>query len=332
MVKGRVGIRDVAREAGVSTALASFALNDRDGVSASTKARILEVAERLGYAADPLARGMRTGQTGSYALMVRNMRNPYFLEVLRGAQESASRHGASVFLVDSAYSVEREREHVRHLAAQRVDGLAIAPVGSGDAVSLWQELAPGKPTVVVNAVARDTDVLTVGPDNVSAVDQAVDHLAALGHRRLTFYSAPRGVMADHDRLERFLERCETLGLEPDPVETPLDFDAAYQVTASLLRGPQPPTAIITNSDYTAHAVYRASRDCGVQVGRDLSVIGHDDLLTSPLLDPPLTTLRIDRFALGVAICERLHPGHDLGNHTEPVELLVRGSTAPAPRT
>lgn len=330
MVKGRAGIRDVAREAGVSTALASFALNDREGVSASTKARILEVAERLGYAADPLARGMRTGQTGSYALMVRNMRNPYFLEVLRGAQEAASEHGSSVFLVDSAYSVEREREHVRHLVAQRVDALAIAPVGSGDAVALWQELAPGKPTVVVNAVAREPGVLTVGPDNVAAVDQAVEHLVELGHRRLTFYSAPCGVMADHDRLDRFLARCRDLGVRPDPVETPLDFDAAYEVTLSLLRGEEPPTAIITNSDYTAHAVYRASRDCGVQVGRDLSVVGHDNLLTSALLDPPLTTLAIDRYALGIAIGERLHPGNDLGNHTEPVELAVRGSTAPAP--
>lgn len=327
-MKGRVGIRDVAREAGVSTALASFALNDREGVSPSTKARILEVAQRLGYRADPLARGLRTGLTGSYALMVRNMRNPYFLEVLRGAQEAASEHGASVFAVDSAYSSEREREHVLHLAQQRVDALAIAPVGSGDAVALWQELSPGKPTVVVNAVAQEEGVVTVGPDNASAVDQAMEHLVDLGHRRLTFYSAPAGVMADQDRLERFLARCEDLGVEPDPVETPLDFDAAYEVTSSLLRGPAVPTAIITNSDYTAHAVYRASRDAGLRIGGDLSVVGHDDLLTSALLDPPLTTLRLDRYSLGRAICERLRPGSALGNHVEPVELVVRGSTAP----
>jgi LacI family transcriptional regulator len=324
----RPSIRDVAREAGVSTALASFALNDRDGVAADTKVRILEVAERLGYRADPMARALRTGLSGSYGLMVRNMQNPYFLEVLRGAQDAASEHGATVFAVDSAYSADREREHVHHLVQQRVDGLAIAPVGSGDAVDLWHQLSPDKPTVVVNAVADGPGITRVGPDNVRAVDLAVDHLVGLGHSRVTFYSAPKGVMADHDRLERFLARCAALGVVADPVETALNLDAAYSLTTDLLAAADPPQAIITNSDFTAHAIYRAARDRGVRVGHELSVVGHDDLATSELLDPPLTTLRLDRFSLGRAIGERLRPGAALGDHVEPVELVVRESTAP----
>lgn len=330
MVARRPSIRDVAREAGVSTALASFALNDRDGVAPQTKARILQVAEALGYRPDPTARALRTGLTGSYGLMVRNMHNPYFLDVLRGAQESASEHGSTVFAVDSAYSTQREREHVHHLAQQRVDGLAIAPVGSGDAIDLWQELAPGKPTVVVNAVAHGTGITRVGPDTVAAVDLAVEHLHSLGHRRITFYSAPAGVMADHDRLERFLQRCAALGVTPHPVETALNLDAAYQRTTELLESGEPPTAIVTNSDFTAHAVYRAARDRGVQIGSQLSVVGHDDLATSQLLDPPMTTIVLDRFALGRAIGQRLRPGADLGDHLQPVSLVVRGSTAAAP--
>ncbi|GAA1136058.1 LacI family DNA-binding transcriptional regulator [Ornithinicoccus hortensis] len=328
MAAGRPSIRDVAREAGVSTALASFALNDRAGVAAETKERILRVAGELGYRPDPTARALRTGLTGSYGLMVRNMQNPYFLEVFRGAQDAASAHNSTVFAVDSAYSVEREREHVHHLAQQRVDGLAIAPVGSGDAVDLWQELCPGKPVVVVNAVAHQEGITRVGPDNVAAVDLAVEHLHDLGHRRITFYSAPAGVMADHDRLERFEQRCRELGVVAHPVETALNLDAAYRVTCELLDGPEPPTAIVTNSDFTAHAVYRAARDRGVQVGAELSVIGHDDLATSALLDPPLTTLRLDRFALGRAITERLRPHARSGDYVQPVTLVVRGSTAP----
>lgn len=326
----RPSIRDVAREAGVSTALASFALNDRDGVAPDTKARILQVAQRLGYRPDPTARALRTGLTGTYGLLVRNMQNPYFLEVLRGAQEVASERGSTVLAVDSAYSVEREREHVTHLVQQRVDGLAIAPVGSGEAVDLWQRWAPGKPTVVVNAVAHQEGVTRVGPDNEAAVDLAVEHLHALGHRWITFYTAPAGVMADHDRLDRFLQRCEELGVEPHTVETELNLDAAYEVTRRLLQSERPPRAIITNSDFTAHAVYRAAREEGVVVGRDLSVVGHDDLATSPLLDPPLTTLRLDRYALGRAIAERLLPTSRLGEYRERVELVVRGSTV-APR-
>ncbi|ANS77873.1 Transcriptional regulator, LacI family [Serinicoccus hydrothermalis] len=328
MGPGRPSIRDVAEQAGVSSALASFALNDRDGVAEETKARILKVAAELGYRPDPTARALRTGLSGSYGVLVRNMQNPYFLEVLRGAQDAASESGGTVFAVDSAYSVEREREHVRRLAQQRVDGLAIAPVGSGDAVDLWHELCPGRPTVVVNAVAHQDGVTRVGPDNVAAVDLAVDHLHDLGHRHITFYSAPAGVMADHDRLERFLQRCGERGVTPHPVETALNLDEAYRVTTDLLRGPHPPQAIVTNSDFTAHAVYRAARDHGVRVGPDLSVVGHDDLATSQLLDPPLTTVRLDRFQLGRAIVQRLRPGADTSDHVEPVELVVRSSTAP----
>lgn len=327
MATSRPSIRDVARQAGVSTALASFALNDREGVAAETKARILRVAADLGYRPDPTARALRTGLTGSYGLMVRNMQNPYFLEVLRGAQDAASEHGSTVFAVDSAYSTDREREHVHHLVQQRVDGLAIAPVGSGDAIDLWQELAPGKPTVVVNAVAHHTGITRVGPDNVAAVDLAVEHLHALGHRHITFYSAPAGVMADHDRLDRFLHRCAALGVVPQPVETALNLDAAYQLTCELLDSSQPPTAIVTNSDFTAHAIYRAARDRGVQIGDQLSVVGHDDLATSQLLDPPMTTLVLDRFELGRAIAQRLRPHADLGDYVQPVSLVVRGSTA-----
>lgn len=327
MAAGRPSIRDVAREAGVSTALASFALNDRDGVAAETKTRILQVAADLGYRPDPTARALRTGLTGNYGLMVRNMQNPYFLEVLRGAQDAASEHGSTVFAVDSAYSIEREREHVRHLAQQRVDGLAIAPVGSGDAIDLWQELSRGKPTVVVNAVAGQPGITRVGPDNIAAVDLAVEHLHALGHRRITFYSAPTGVMADHDRLDRFLQRCTELDVVPHPVETALNLDAAYELTTELLGSSHPPQAIVTNSDFTAQAIYHAARDHGVQIGRDLSVVGHDDLATSRLLDPPMTTLVLDRFALGRAIAERLRPKAGLGDHVQPVSLVVRGSTA-----
>lgn len=325
-----VRISDVAAAAGVSPALVSFALNGRPGVAAGTRARILTVAEELGYRPNTAARSLRTGRTATVALLVRNLSNPYFLDVVSGAQAAAAPLGVTVLVVDADYDPEAEREHVRRLAAQRVDALAIAPVGRGDAIALWQELRPGAPIVVVNATAPGlSGVARVGPDNRAAVDLAVRHIAGLGHRTLAFLIAPRSVMADHDRLQVFEELVDELDLDGRAVETPLALGAVEAVTAGLLADAHPPTAVVTNSDHTAHAVYKAARQAGVRVGRDLAVVGHDDLPTSELLDPPLTTLSLDRRALGTAVLARL-VGTAVGDHAQPVTLVPRASSCPAP--
>ncbi|MGH8879375.1 MAG: LacI family DNA-binding transcriptional regulator [Stackebrandtia sp.] len=328
-MRARVGIKDVASAAGVSVALVSLALNDKPGVSAETRARVLEVAEDLGYRANAAARALRLGRSSSYGLIVRNLQNPFFLDVISGLQEAASANDASILVMDANYSPEREAAYVEQLAARQVAGLAIAPVGPGESVTTWRRLCPDKPTVVLNAVCSHIDgAMRVAPDNDAAVAAALEHLAQLGHRRIAFLTAPASLVADHDRLETYLDGCRRLGLDPLPVETPLTLDATEKITAELLSRAEPPTAVVTNSDFTVHAVYAAARHLGVRIGADLSVIGHDDLPTSPLLDPPLTTLHLNRRALGEAVFARLSATGRLDDHIEPVELRVRASTGP----
>lgn len=323
----RPSLRDVAKVAGVSVTLASFALNGREGVSDSARQRIREAAARLGYSANPHARALRTGSSNTYAFMIRNVTNPFFIDVMSGAQEAAFTADASIMVVDSDYSARRELRHLQRLAGERVEGLAIAPVGPGASVHRWQELCPDVPTVVLNATAPGIEgVRRVGPDNRSAVAQALRHLVELGHREIAFLTAEKSLMADHDRLATFLELAERSGIRPRPVETALTLAGVWSVTTRLLDGPRPPTALITNSDHTAHAVYKAARARGIRIGADLSVVGHDDLPASELLDPPLTTLRLDRRQLGRAVFARLLDPKGLPDHREPVELVVRGST------
>lgn len=318
----------MAKVAGVSVTLASWAINGKPGVSDSTRARILEVARELGYRADPAARALRLGRSDTYALMVRNLRNPFFLDVISALQEAALAENASVLVMDTDYSADREVTYVERMAAQRVAGLAIAPVGPSDGVARWYDLCPDLPAVVLNAVRPATgDTSRVGPDNIAAVRLAIEHLASLGHRRIAFLTAPMSVMADNDRLETYHAVCADLDLQPWPVETHLTLEAIQPVVAELLELDMPPSAVICNSDHTVHAVYAAARETGVQIGRDLSVVGHDDLPTSALLDPSLTTLRLDRRALGRAIFDRLS-GRETTDHVEPVELIIRSSTAP----
>lgn len=323
-------IKDVAREAGVSPTLASFALNGRDGVGEQTRQRVLDVAAALGYRANPYARALRTGNSNSFGLLIRNLANPIFLDVIAGAQEVAAASDSTILVADSDYSIDRERQHIQQFAAHRVDGLAIAPVGPGESVQLWRDLRPSAPTVILYATAQGIDdVIRVCPDNRTAVRLAVDHLASLGHREIAFLTAPPTLIADHDRLAEFEVVCGERGIVPHPVPTPLNLTAVIEHTTQLLAQPNPPTAVITNSDYTAHGVYLAARERGMVVGRDLSVVGHDDLPTAELLDPPLTTIALDGRALGRELVARLRL-IEQGDHAEQVSLVVRGSTGPAP--
>jgi DNA-binding LacI/PurR family transcriptional regulator len=320
------GIRDVARMAGVSVATASLALNGQPGVADETRRRTLAAAEQLGYRANPQAQALRRGRTTTYGFVVRNFANPFFLEVLSGAQQVAAESGATLVVLDSRYSLERERRHVQEMAVQRVAGLAIAPVGSGESIRLWQELRPEAPVVALNGSADGiTGISRVSPDSTAAVELPMRRLAELGHTSVAFLSAPPALMADPDRLRHFRRLARQLGLRPRVMYSLLTIADVQRAAVTLLSSRDAPTAIITNSDYTAHAVYKAARELSLPVGPGISVIGHDDLPTSELLDPPLATIRMDQRAMGRALMMRLLEPGPPDDYIAGVELIQRAS-------
>ena len=321
-----VGIRDVAKLAGVSIASASMALNGQPGVADGTRRRIADAAERLGYRANPQAQTLRSGRSTIYGFVVRNLANPFFLDVMSGAEQVASEAGATLLVLDSRYSVDREAEHIRNMAAQRLAGLAIAPVGAGAAIQHWQQLRPGTPVVALDASLRGVSGLSlVTPDNLAAVTLPMRRLAELGHVSVAFISAPRGLMADADRLRHFRLQATELGLRGRVVYSRLTMHDVGHKARAVLCGAEPPTSMITNSDYTAHAIYKAARELALRVGPEISVVGHDDLPTSELLDPPLATIRVDRREMGRQLMSRLLAKSPQGDFVAPVELIERAS-------
>jgi DNA-binding LacI/PurR family transcriptional regulator len=218
---------------------------------------------------------------------------------------------------------------IREMAAQRLAGLAIAPVGKGESVRLWQQLRPGTPVVALNATVDGVaGVARVYPDNAVGVDLALRRLAELGHSAVAFLSAPRGLVADPDRLRHFRRLARELGVRPNVMHAPLTITAVRKASATLLARRDAPTAIITNSDYTALGVYLAARDLSLRIGPDVSVIGHDDLPTSELLDPPLATIRLDGRDMGRALMARLLSTGRSDDYVAPVELVERASLQP----
>jgi LacI family transcriptional regulator len=212
------------------------------------------------------------------------------------------------------------------MAAQRLAGLAIAPVGKGESVLAWQELRPGTPVVALNASVADiAGVSRVYPDNATGVELAMRRLAELGHSSVAFLSAPRGLVADPDRLRHFRRLARELGIRPNVMHSPLTITDVRRAAGTLLARPDAPTAVITNSDYTALGIYLTARDLSLRIGPDVSVIGHDDLPTSELLDPPLATIRLDGREMGRALMARLLDRNPPSDHVAPVHLVERAS-------
>lgn len=304
----RVTLRDVATRAGVSVAQASFALNGQGRVAPATVERVRRAAADLDYQVDGRARALRTGQRSAYGVVIRNMRNPFFLDVLRGMEVRAHREGAFLLILSSDYDVDREAAALRRLAAEGVGGVAISPIGRHGPLTAWLARHPDVPVVAFNrtpdpAPAEGVRLSTVGPDDAAAVALALEHLRVRGHRRATLVMAPEGLAADWGREEAFVRLCEEWGLVGTVVRCPLDHDSVARMVVERVRagaggGAAGHEAFVVNSDYLGTAVYAAARSLGVRVGRDVSVVGHDDLATSELLDPGLTTVGLDRELLG----------------------------------
>jgi LacI family transcriptional regulator len=332
----RPTMRDIAERLEISVSAVSIALSERKGVSQELRAQVRRTARAMGYVPDQAAVALRTGRSGVVGLLIRNLQNPFFLDVIDGFDQECARHGRQAMISSARYDPRHERELLDAFAARGVDALAIAPIGSGRAVRAWAQ-QNGKPVVVLNGSrAAHASIHSLRIDGAQAVRLAVEHLAGLGHRRIALLSAPEASLPDPERLTTFTEVMTERGLEPLVIETALTAQSAGAVLRKERGRPRAyrPTAILTNSDWLAYAVYAAARDQGVSVPGELSVVGHDDLTTSALTDPPLTTLHADRTGLGERAARILIDALDAPEPVSPVreiapvELRIRHSTAP----
>ncbi|MFI1919266.1 LacI family DNA-binding transcriptional regulator [Nocardia sp. NPDC020380] len=327
--------RDVASSLGVSISAVSLALSGRPGVSDQLRERILERAEELGYRPNASAVALRTNRTRVLGLLIRNLRNPHFLDVIDGFDETCAAAGYDVMVGSSRYDPDREGQLLDAFQHRAIDGLAIAPIGVSPQVREWSSVT-SRPLVLLDTAGGPT--MSVRTDQETAVDLAVRHLLELGHRRLAMIVAPADKSPDPERLERFRQLSVDLGFTALTVTTELSARAARSAIAEALAVPAPerPTAFIANSDYIAHIAYLAVADAGLRVPQDISVVGHDDLPTSASLYPALTTIAVDRREIGhraaSLLLDALHERPiATRNIVLPVTLHARASTAPPPR-
>ncbi|MET3805499.1 DNA-binding LacI/PurR family transcriptional regulator [Nakamurella sp. UYEF19] len=331
-------ISDVAARAGVSKTLVSFVLNDRPGVSADARSRILQAVDDLEFRPSRAARALSSSKTSALGLVLARQpemlrADPFFPPFIAGVEKVIAPADMALMLRFVPDAVA-ERAAYTELSHGRADGVIVTDIRSDDPrPELLARL--GLPAVTLNRPAPDSPAPAVCLDDTQGVREAVDHLIALGHRRIAHVGGPTEYLhADHRR-RQWAETMAAAGL-PSGSYVEADFTAAggARATAQLLDGADPPTAILYASDLMAMAGMAEAHRRGIRIPDDLSVVGFDDSELSAHLHPPLTTVRTDAFGWGQAAATALL-SYLAGQHVADVELsaavfVLRESTAPPP--
>jgi DNA-binding LacI/PurR family transcriptional regulator len=335
----RATIKDVARACGVAPSTVSNALAGKGHVRGATRAQVLETAERLGYRASSIARGLRLQRSWSVGMLVADIANPWFPELVRGAEDVLWARQINLVLCNTDYRPEKESAYLRDLLAKRVDGLIFASTAasSADIPRLQEE---GVPLVMLNRRHATAATDYVGMDNRVGVASAVAHLAALGHRRIGFIAGRLGSSAAEERREGYRAAVTALN---GAVDEALVVQGDYSIASgeagarALMALSDPPTAIVSANDFMAYGAIHAILGLGLRVPEDVSVTGFDDIFVSGLPLIGLTTVRPPTPRLGAAAAELLLARIDGSAPAGPAEtilpseLKVRRTTGPALR-
>jgi DNA-binding LacI/PurR family transcriptional regulator len=327
-----VTLTDVAQRCGLSASTVSRALSDPDKVNAATRERVQRAAREMGYIPNRVARSLSMGRTGTIGLVVPDIANPFFPPIIKSVQARCAGKDLSVVLADTDEHSSDELDRARAMSKQ-VDGLIMVSPRSPD--RRVAEIAALGPTVFVNRQVADApSVLIESPDGMR---QAVEHLTALGHRRIAYLAGPRRSWSNQRRRTAVAAACEDRGaelVELGPFEPQVQAGAQ---AADLLHGTGV-TAVVAYDDLIALGVMARMSERGLRIGVDLSIVGIDDSPLSGVAYPTLTSIHVPCAEAGAAAVDLLldvldevvgddgpAPLVELETH-----LVIRGSTGPAP--
>ena len=332
-------ITEVARLAGVSTATASRVVSSSDyPVSAATRERVLEAARTLDYVPNALARGLLKSRVPVVAVIVHDITDPYFSEVVRGVEDGASSAGYLVITCSSERNAERERSYVRLLRSMRAAAVVFAGSGLDDPTEnaeIERHLAAMQAdgAAVVHLSPHALGAPDVGVDNAAGIADMVAALVRLGHRRIGFLAGPRALYVARERLAGYRQGLADAGLAFDErlvVHTAFDRDGGALGVDLLRSGDAPFTAICCANDLLALGALQRLAALGINVPTEMSVAGFDDISTAALTAPSLSTVRLplrEMGRLGFEHADRLLAGDQPDRQRLPTEVVLRDSTA-----
>jgi LacI family transcriptional regulator len=337
-----VTLRDVADRAGVHTSTASRAINEhtRSLVDSQTVERVLLAAKDLGYRPNSLARGLKTNRTFTVGMLLPDLTNPLFPPIVRGIEDALGEADYTVILANTDNDEDKERTVLHALLSRSIDGLILATAQRAASAAIREMVDDGLPIVLVNRTMDDPVVSSVTADDRGGIQLAVEHLVALGHRRIAHIAGPQHVSTGLTRYRSFVEVMQQLDLDhgPDLVAYADWFreESGAEACRALLEQHSDVTAVVAANDLIALGCYDVLNDRGLGVGTDISVVGFNDMLFADKLCPPLTTIRIPHYELGTRAAQILLEFVQ-GQRTDAVQVhldaeLVERKSAGPPRS
>lgn len=334
MVKKRVTLDDVAREAGVSSMTVSRVINDTGRISDATRAHVREIIARLDYRPSRAARTLVTNQTYMIAVVVPDITNPYFAEIVQGVEDVTWERDYSVLLANTRENPRREADVIDQLDDSTIDGLITCSSRLPDD-ELFALIAKQQAVVSVNRQVPEhlASVVRGWYQVGDRANRAARHLFASGRRRIGYLRLKRS--ASHATLDNFTAFTHTLGAEINPawyLDCEPTWDAGYTQGQRLLAQAPEIDAIVGGNDLVALGAMRAISEAGKRIPDDIAITGGDDILLANQVDPPLTTFRAAKYEIGVTaarmLFERMAGDTSYREFIYDEELIVRGS-APA---
>lgn len=331
-------MKDVAERAGVSTATVSRALMNPEKVSAATRQKVEQAVIDVGYSPHALARNAKRSESRTILVIVPDICDPFFSEIIRGVEVTAAAEGYLVLIGDCAHQNQQEKSFLNLMLTRQIDGMVLLgsqlPFEAG-----VEEQRNLPPMVMANEFAPELELPTVHIDNLTAAFEAVSHLHQLGHRHIACIAGPEEMPLCHYRLQGYIQALRRNGLAVDAdyiVRGDFTFEAGSAAFKKLMALPQPPDALFCHSDIMALGAMSQAKSMGLRVPQDISLVGFDDIELSRYSDPSLTTVAQPRFNIGreamLLLLEQLQ-GKLVSNGSRLLdfELKVRGSSARAGR-
>lgn len=335
-----MNIREIAKRAKVSTATVSRTINRIPTVKPQLAKRVWKAVDELGYFPSMQARALVSGKSRIFGLIVSEITNPFFPEIVHVFEETALQHNYEILLTSTVHNTERMKTAVRRMLEHRVEGVAVMTFGMED--SLLKDLKLRQvPLVFVDVGPQRPHVSNIRIEYLVGIRQAVQHLAALRHERIGFITGPLALKSAAARRDAFLQSMKEIGMAVESelvVEGNHTLEGGEKAFEKMLAMPSQPTAVLCSNDMTAMGVMRKSYAEGIVIPRDLSVIGFDNIRISQYMLPPLTTIEMSQteiartaFRALLEDVQRNTPNPKGTEYTLMTSLVLRESTALNPK-